>query len=68
MKLKMKSNVGPERTTRAESKEYEAMKVNKERRLKRVSMLTAVFCALYFLVTIGPALSPAITHPSTNST
>lgn len=65
MKLKMKSNVGPERTTRAESKEYEAMKVNKERRLKRVSMLTAVFCALYFLVTIGPALAQ-FTHPDSN--
>ena len=46
MKMATINKVGPKRTPEAESKEYEAMKVNKERRLKRVGMLTAVFCAL----------------------
>lgn len=65
MKMAIINKVGPKRTPEAESKEYEAMKVNKERRLKRVGMLTAVFCALYFLVSVGPALAQ-FTHPDSN--
>ncbi|MBI1269667.1 hypothetical protein GC174_04460 [bacterium] len=65
MKMAIASKVGPKRTPEAESKEQEAMKVNKERRFKKVGVLTAVFCALYFLVSVGPALAQ-FTHPDSN--